>query len=274
MTLYTLAAAMIAIPLFVVGFMVSLQRGKTNIMTGGNDDPTSMLNKSMRSHGNQAEWAGVLVAMILYLGTTDQAAWVGWVAITVAVGRVLHAIGFLVCKTLERPHPLKAIGALITYVGGIILAVTLVTGSAQIADGLSGGLGRDLDSTLSASDQDGNGQDQSQQSDPASSSRDAAQDGTEKPAAKSFVDALDENDLAALAKVLQTTLETTPSGQSKTWRNSKTGVSGTVTPQPAYKDASGRFCREFNITARANGREESFYGTACRYPDGAWRRLS
>ncbi len=126
MTLYLIAAVLIAAPLFVIGFMVSLQRGKTNVMSGGNADPTGMLNKTMRSHGNSAEWAGVLVAMILYLGTTDAGAWVGWVALTVGIGRVLHAVGFLVCETLEKPHPLKAIGALITYVGGLALCVALV----------------------------------------------------------------------------------------------------------------------------------------------------
>lgn len=126
MSLYALSAAIIAIPLFVVGFMVSIQRGKTNVMSGGNDDPTGMLNKTMRSHGNQAEWAGVLVAMILYLGTIEVAGWVAYVALAVAIGRVLHGLGFLVCETLDKPHPLKAIGALITYIGGPILAVMMV----------------------------------------------------------------------------------------------------------------------------------------------------
>lgn len=126
MTLALISAVLIAAPLFIIGFMVSIQRGKTNVMSGGNDDPTGMLNKTMRSHGNSAEWAGVLVAMILYLGTTDAGAWVGWVSLAVGIGRVLHAVGFLVCETLERPHPLKAIGALLTYVGGLALCVALI----------------------------------------------------------------------------------------------------------------------------------------------------
>ncbi len=126
MTLALIAAFLIALPLFVVGFMVSLQRVKTATITGGNDDPTSMLNKTIRSHGNQAEWAGVLVAMILYLGTSDAGAWVGWVSLAVGIGRVLHAVGFLICETLEKPHPLKAIGAMITYIGGIALSVALI----------------------------------------------------------------------------------------------------------------------------------------------------
>ena len=46
--------------------------------------------------------------------------------IAITLARVLHAAGFLICRTLEKPHPLKAIGAVVTYFGGVILAVMVI----------------------------------------------------------------------------------------------------------------------------------------------------
>lgn len=109
--------------IFVLGFWVSIQRGRTNVITGIQTDPTSGLNKAVRAHGNAAEFVPVLAILTLYLGTQDVAAWAGWAMIVAAVSRYLTVIGFLTCKTLEKPHVLKALGALGTYVAGIAMCV-------------------------------------------------------------------------------------------------------------------------------------------------------
>jgi len=123
MTTAVLCVVAMALLIFVLGFWVSIQRGRTNVITGIQDDPTSGLNKAVRAHGNATEFVPVLAILTLYLGTQDVAAWVGWAMIVAAVSRYLTVIGFLTCKTLEKPHVLKALGALGTYVAGIAMCV-------------------------------------------------------------------------------------------------------------------------------------------------------
>ncbi len=123
MTTAVLCVVAMALLIFVLGFWVSIQRGRTNVITGIQDDPTSGLNKAVRAHGNATEFVPILAILMLYLGTQEIAAWVGWAMIVAAVSRYLTVIGFLTCKTLEKPHVLKALGALGTYGAGIAMCV-------------------------------------------------------------------------------------------------------------------------------------------------------
>ncbi len=118
-------AAMAAL-IFVLGFLVSIRRTQTDIITGLENDPTSKLNKAVRAHGNAAEYVPVLAVLTIYLGLQGPVIWAEWAMIVAAVSRYLVAIGFLVCTTLARPHPLKAIGAIGTYLSGLALCVAAV----------------------------------------------------------------------------------------------------------------------------------------------------
>lgn len=118
-------AAMAAL-IFVLGFLVSIRRTQTDIITGLENDPTSKLNKAVRAHGNAAEYVPVLAVLTIYLGLQGPVMWAEWAMIVAAVSRYLVAIGFLVCTTLARPHPLKAIGAIGTYLSGLALCVGAV----------------------------------------------------------------------------------------------------------------------------------------------------
>ena len=82
---------------------------------------------------------------------------------------------------------------------------------------------------------------------------------------------LDERDRLLMTQQTQQSLEKAPSGQSTEWRNPDTGVSGTITPKPAYTASSGQVCREFQQTVTVGGKSEQAYGTACRQPDGSWK---
>lgn len=82
---------------------------------------------------------------------------------------------------------------------------------------------------------------------------------------------LDRADRAAMANTTQDALENGQSGQTQTWSNPDSGVSGSVTPQPAYQNNAGSYCREYQQTVMIDGKEESAYGTACRQPDGSWQ---
>ena len=123
MTIAVLCAAAMALLIFLLGFLVSLRRTQTEIITGLENDPTSNLDKAVRGQANAAEYVPILAVLSIYLGLQGPAPWVEWAIIVAAVSRYLTAIGFLTCATLARPHPLKAIGALGTYGAGIALCV-------------------------------------------------------------------------------------------------------------------------------------------------------
>ena len=84
---------------------------------------------------------------------------------------------------------------------------------------------------------------------------------------------LDRADRAAMGQATQTALETTPSGTQVGWSNPDSGNFGVIVPEPAFKDNSGQYCREFQQTITVGGKSESGYGTACRQPDGSWQIL-
>lgn len=123
MTVAVVSVAVMAAMLFLLGLNVSLVRGKTNVIAGVEDDPTSAVNKAVRAHGNNAEWVPILAVLSLYLGMNEPAMWVEIVIALCAASRVVAAIGFITCKSLDQINPLKAIGAMTTYVGGLALAV-------------------------------------------------------------------------------------------------------------------------------------------------------
>jgi uncharacterized membrane protein YecN with MAPEG domain len=124
--LYLLCSALLVILYFLLAFNVSMMRGKTRIGVGTNSEPSSPLNKAIRAHGNAAEYLPLFVAIFLYFSLVGADRWVSWVAVTVTVCRFAHAVGMYMSKDLNRAQPLRFIGALGTYVGGIALGVALL----------------------------------------------------------------------------------------------------------------------------------------------------
>jgi surface antigen len=82
---------------------------------------------------------------------------------------------------------------------------------------------------------------------------------------------LDKVDRMEAGKAQYSSLEYGRSGQSRDWYNPDTGNGGSYTPQAAYKDKSGTYCREYQQNITVGGRNETAYGTACRQPDGTWK---
>ena len=62
------------------------------------------------------------------------------------------------------------------------------------------------------------------------------------------------------------------SGHASQWVNPDTGNSYQVTPQPARRVGpdNNRICREAEIIATIDGRQEKTYTTACRDTSGRW----
>jgi uncharacterized membrane protein YecN with MAPEG domain len=109
-----------------LGLGVSMVRGATNTTIGFNPDPTDRLYKWVRAHGNATEYNPMLAVLILYLGSLQPSAWVQWVFVVAALSRVLHAAGMILSPSLAKPQPLRAVGAVGTYLTGLILAVQAI----------------------------------------------------------------------------------------------------------------------------------------------------
>ncbi|HZO83287.1 MAG TPA: MAPEG family protein [Candidatus Binataceae bacterium] len=123
MEIAVVCIGLLGLLLFALGLHVSMTRNRLGRVGTSSNDPADPLFKAIRAHGNTAEYAPMLAVLMLYLGAHSPAAWVAWVMIIVTVCRYLSAIGIVVCPTLDRPYPLRFVGAVGTYLGGIILSI-------------------------------------------------------------------------------------------------------------------------------------------------------
>jgi uncharacterized membrane protein YecN with MAPEG domain len=119
-------AGVLGLLVILLGLGVSMTRGATNTTIGFNPDPTDRLYKMVRAHGNATEYNPTLAILILYLGTRQPATWVEWMFVVAVVSRVLHAAGMIMSPSLATPQPLRAAGAVGTYVAGLVLAILAI----------------------------------------------------------------------------------------------------------------------------------------------------
>lgn len=80
-----------------------------------------------------------------------------------------------------------------------------------------------------------------------------------------FGNEMDKADKARMNQVY----ETSPSNRTTAWTNPDTGNAYEVTPKPAYKDQQGRDCRQAEVVAVIDGKQQKTLTTACRV-DGRW----
>jgi len=123
MNVAIVCTALLGLLVFGLGLAVSLTRGATRTNFGFTPDPTDRLYKRVRAHGNAAEYAPMLAILMLLIGARQPAAWMVWTFVAATAFRYLHAAGMLVCPSLDQPHPLRFVGALGTYVAGLVLVV-------------------------------------------------------------------------------------------------------------------------------------------------------
>jgi len=79
---------------------------------------------------------------------------------------------------------------------------------------------------------------------------------------------MDRVDQACMGQIL----EYAPNSQPIVWNN-PSNVRYEMVPLQTYEDRSGRYCREYQTTARIGGHPQQIYGTACRQPDGSWQQV-
>jgi uncharacterized membrane protein YecN with MAPEG domain len=123
MTTAIVCVALLALLVFGLGFFVSITRGKTNTLIGCEENPEDATFKAVRAHGNATEYVPILAILILYLGSTSPAVWVVWIMIIVTFARYLQAMGLLLPATMAKPNPMRLIGSMLTYLGGLALVV-------------------------------------------------------------------------------------------------------------------------------------------------------
>src|SRR5262245_43468548 len=126
MTVALICIALLGVLVVGLCLGVSITRGRTGRIIGYSDDPTDPLYKIVRAHGNTCEYAPILAVLMLALGAREPAGWVVWCMGLVTACRYLFAAGMLTSPTLAKPHPLRALGAVGTYLGGLALCVALL----------------------------------------------------------------------------------------------------------------------------------------------------
>ncbi len=126
MNLSLICIGLLGLLSIALGFAVSTVRGRTEQLYGYTEDPENFLYKLIRAHGNTTEYVGVLAVLIYVAGLSGPATWVLWTIGIVTLSRYLLVIGILVGPTLAAPHPLRFLGALGTYVGGLALSISVL----------------------------------------------------------------------------------------------------------------------------------------------------
>ncbi len=117
--------AILGLLLFGLGLVVSVMRFRHTTGSGCASDPTDGLHKIVRAHGNTAEYAPFLAVLFLYFGAHDPSRAIVSLIVAATACRCLLVIGLLAWPTMDRPNPLRFIGALGTYLCGAALCVAL-----------------------------------------------------------------------------------------------------------------------------------------------------
>jgi uncharacterized membrane protein YecN with MAPEG domain len=109
----------------LLGVLVTVGRGKFDILIGHSNDPEDTFHKWVRAHANTAEYAPLLMILIYLLSLNPVDNWVWWFVVLVTACRFLFAAGILFPKTMAKPNPMRFIGAGGTYVFGLGLCAAL-----------------------------------------------------------------------------------------------------------------------------------------------------
>ena len=119
-----LCIALLGVLVIGLGFAVSMRRVAAKRAIGYDASPTDALHKAVRAHGNTVEYAPML-ALLFYLLADGSGGklWVVWVIALVTLSRFLVAYALLFGKDLSKPHPLRLLGSLGTWLGGLALCV-------------------------------------------------------------------------------------------------------------------------------------------------------
>ena len=120
-----ICTVVLGVLVFGLGLMVSALRFREKRLHGYSEEPTNLLHRVVRAHGNAVEYAPFLAILFLYLGAHDSSALTVWLIVGATASRVAHAVGLIAWPSMARPNPLRFLGALGTYVCGLALCAVL-----------------------------------------------------------------------------------------------------------------------------------------------------
>ena len=126
MTAALVCTALLGLLVIGLGLGVSALRGSTSTNIGHKLDPGDPLHKMVRAHGNATEYAPMLAILMLAIAGRGATPWMVWTFAAATLSRYLHAAGMVLSSSLDRPQPLRFVGALGTYVTGLLLVVALL----------------------------------------------------------------------------------------------------------------------------------------------------
>ena len=122
MTTAIVCTALLGGLLFMLGLSVSAARGSGKAGAYPSD-PADPFFRRVRAHGNTAEYAPMMAVLILLTGSRNPSTWVLWTMGLAVASRYAIVAGILLSPTLDRPQPLRFVGALGTYITGLALSV-------------------------------------------------------------------------------------------------------------------------------------------------------
>ncbi|MEZ5872214.1 MAG: MAPEG family protein [Nitratireductor sp.] len=125
-TVAVTCTAALAFLQFGMGWPISGLRNSRKQYIGFSSDPSDLLHKAVRAHGNTSEYSAFLAVMYLYLGSRDPASWIVWSMIGATICRYLYVLGMIAFPTMANPNLVRFVGAGGTYTFGLILAVAML----------------------------------------------------------------------------------------------------------------------------------------------------
>jgi len=126
MTTAIFCTGLLGLLVFGLGFAVSGTRGTTGLNFGFTPDPTNRAYRLIRAHGNATEYAPMLAVLMLFIGAHEPGSWMVWTMGLTTAARYVHAVGMLTGPGLDRVNPLRFAGALVTYLGGLGMSISLI----------------------------------------------------------------------------------------------------------------------------------------------------
>ena len=125
-TIAVTCTAALAFLQFGMGWPISTLRNSRKQYIGYSNEPTDLLHKAVRAHGNTSEYSALLAVIFLYLGSRNPADWMIWSIVGATICRYLYVIGMIAFPTMAKPNPVRFIGAGGTYTFGLALAYAML----------------------------------------------------------------------------------------------------------------------------------------------------
>jgi uncharacterized protein len=121
-----ICTAILGLLLFGLGLCVSLARQRLGKIIGHDASPIDPMHRLVRAHANTAEYAPFLAILFLWHGAHQPPSWIVATVVVATASRIVLVAGLLWFSPLDMPNPARFLGALLTYLCGLILAAAML----------------------------------------------------------------------------------------------------------------------------------------------------